>query len=165
MARKTNVKKRRTSAGLLLFRRTDDCGVEVLLAHPGGPIFQHRDAGYWTIPKGEVDASEDLPTRAEIEFAEEVGMPAPSGERIALGSITQQGGKVVHGWAIAGDLPPAFVHASNRFTLEWPPRSGRQQSFPEIDRVEFFPIEMARAKLKEAQIPFLDRLLARLGSA
>ena len=129
----------------------------MLLAHPGGPYFQRKDDGVWTIPKGEAGDGEDLLTRAKIEFEEEVGM-APSGEWIEIGSITQKGGKVVHAWAFEADLPEGFTHQSNTFEMEWPPQSGKVQQFPEIDRVVFFRSEKARRKMKAAQTPFLDRL-------
>jgi len=149
----------RVSAGIVLYRRTaDDPGrLEVLLAHPGGPYFAKRDEGAWSIPKGEPDGDEPLLEVARREFAEETGHPVPDGPVIALGSIVQKGGKVVHAWAVAGDLDPATAD-SNTFELEWPPRSGRRISVPEIDRVAWFdPIE-ARRRIKETQIPLLERL-------
>jgi predicted NUDIX family NTP pyrophosphohydrolase len=157
----------RQSAGILLFRRRSSAGgedVEVLLAHPGGPFFSRRDEGHWAIPKGEPDASEtDLLAVARREFAEEVGMApperGPDGEApIELGTIVQKGGKVVHAWAIEGDLDPAAAE-SNTFEMEWPPRSGRRQVFPEIDRVAWFAPDEARRRLKPTQVPFVDRLL------
>lgn len=146
----------RTSGGILLFRRSA-AGIEVLLAHPGGPYFRDRDEGHWTIPKGEPDPDEPLSDAAAREFAEETGLPLPDGPRIELGSITQKGGKVVHGWAVEGDLDPA-VARSNEIDIEWPPRSGRMQSFPEIDRVVWFDVIEARRRIKAAQIPLIDRL-------
>ena len=131
--------------------------LEVLLAHPGGPFFRNKDDGVWTIPKGEANAGEDLLTRAEIEFEEELGIK-PSGNWIPLGSIKQKGGKTVHAWAIEGNLPESFQLRSNTFQIEWPPRSGNFKEFPEVDRAEFFPEETARRKMNPAQIPFLDRL-------
>jgi predicted NUDIX family NTP pyrophosphohydrolase len=140
--------------------------LEVLLVHPGGPFFQAKDAGAWTVPKGEVADAEDLLTRARIEFEEELGMPPPAkADWIELGSVKQKGGKIVHAWAFEGDCPADFVAVSNTFDLEWPPRSGRMEKFPEIDRAEFFPLEEAKRKIKEAQIPFLDRLVEALGTA
>ncbi|MGI8481498.1 MAG: NUDIX domain-containing protein [Chthoniobacterales bacterium] len=156
------MKRSRTSAGLLMFRRRKG-ELEVLLAHPGGPYFQRKDDGVWTIPKGEAAAGEDLLTRAKIEFEEEVGI-APSGEWIEIGSIQQKGGKIVHAWAFEGELPDNFTHQSNTFELEWPPQSGKLQQFPEVDRVAFFPLEQARSKMKDAQMPFLDRLSGALKS-
>jgi predicted NUDIX family NTP pyrophosphohydrolase len=141
-----------------MFRRKG-ADLEVLLAHPGGPYFQQKDDGFWTIPKGEAAEGEDLLTRAKIEFEEEVGFPA-TGDWIEIGSITQKGGKVVHAWAFEGNLPENFVHLSNTFALEWPPHSGTWQQFPEVDRVAFFPLADARRKMKSTQVPFLDRLAA-----
>ncbi len=129
--------------------------------HPGGPFFQRKDGGAWSIPKGEAAPDEDLLTRAQIEFAEELGLPA-SGPFVALGSIQQKGGKRVHAWACEGDLPVGFTLQSNTFEMEWPPRSGKRQSFPEVNRAEFFPEEIAREKINPAQIPFLDRVAESL---
>ena len=141
-------------------------GLEVLLAHPGGPYFRNKDDGAWTVPKGEAAESEELLARARIEFEEELGIAAPAvANWIGLGSVKQKGGKIVHAWAFEGECPTDFVAVSNTFELEWPPRSGRMQQFPEIDRAGFFSIEEARRKLKEAQIPFLDRLVEALGTA
>lgn len=139
-----------------MFRRQGD-GFEVLLTHPGGPFFANRDDGAWTIPKGEVASGEDLLTRAQIEFEEELGIK-PSGNWIELGSIKQKGGKTVHAWAFQGDLPDHFELKSNMFEMEWPPRSGKLQRFPEVDRAEFFREEIARSKINLAQVSFLDRL-------
>jgi predicted NUDIX family NTP pyrophosphohydrolase len=145
-----------------MFRRKRGA-FEVLLAHPGGPFFAHKDDGAWTIPKGEAAPEEDLLTRAQIEFEEEVGFrPEGSQGWIELGSITQKGGKIVHAWALEGDLPESFEVKSNLFEMEWPPRSGRLQSFPEVDQAKFFTEAVARRKLKAAQTPFLDRLRATL---
>ena len=150
----------RTSAGILLFRRGDG-DLELLLAHPGGPFFMKRDAGYWTIPKGEVDPGEGLLNVARREFFEETGHPPPDGDPIPLGSIVQKGGKTVHGWALEGELDPAAAE-SNTFEMTWPPGSGRRQSFPEIDRVEWFSPAEARRRVKATQIPLIDRLEAAL---
>jgi predicted NUDIX family NTP pyrophosphohydrolase len=151
-------KRSRISAGLLMFRRTDN-GSEVLLAHPGGPLFARKDDGVWTIPKGEAASGEDLLTRAQIEFEEEVGF-RPEGvlDWIALGWIKQKGGKIVHAWAFEGDLPESFEPKSNLFEMEWPPRSGKRKMFPEVDQARFFSDEVARHKIKSTQVPFLDRL-------
>ena len=149
-------KRSRISAGLLMFRRKID-NLEVLLAHPGGPFFARKDDGVWTIPKGEVQPGEDLLTRAQIEFEEEIGTKV-SGNFIPLGLIKQKGGKTVHAWALEGDLPESFQLKSNTFEIEWPPRSGRMKEFPEIDRAEFFPEAIARRKINPAQTPFLERL-------
>jgi predicted NUDIX family NTP pyrophosphohydrolase len=151
----------RTSAGILLFRRPAG-RLEVLLAHPGGPFFNRRDEGHWTIPKGEVDPGEELFDVARREFEEETGQPAPATAPIDLGSIVQKGGKVVHAWALEGDLDPA-VAVSNTFEMEWPPGSGRRREFPEIDRVAWFDPVEARRRLKPTQIPLVDRLEAELG--
>jgi len=152
----------RISAGLLMFRRRNN-ELEVLLAHPGGPFFTRKDDGAWTIPKGEAAPEEDLLTRAQIEFEEEVGFrPKTVRDYIELGSIIQKGGKTVHGWAFEGDLPESFEPKSNLFEMEWPPHSGKRKQFPEIDRAEFFIEDIARRKIKPAQSPFLDRLRAAL---
>lgn len=151
----------RVSAGILLHRDRDG-QVEVLLAHPGGPFHAARDLGAWTIPKGEVEPGEDLIDVARREFLEETGHPAPADGAIPLGTIRQRGGKLVHAWALAGDLDPAMAQ-SNTFSLEWPPHSGRLEAFPEIDRVAWFDMPEARLRLKDAQVSFLDRLLEALG--
>ncbi len=145
------------SAGLILFRRRDE--LEVLLVHPGGPFYRNKDEGAWSIPKGEIDAGEDLFEAACREFEEETGITA-SGPFMTLSPIRQKGGKIVHAWAFAGDCDPEAVH-SNTFTMEWPPHSGRQQEFPEIDRAEFFDLATAREKLLASQVPLLDELAAR----
>ena len=150
----------KTSAGLLMFRRKAG-ELEVLLVHPGGPYFQNKDEGAWTIPKGEVTEDEDLLERARIEFKEELGFAA-SGNWLDLGSVKQKGGKIVHAWAFAGDLKDDFELSSNTFEMEWPPRSGKVQRFPEIDRASFFPMEEARRKINVAQTAFLDRLIEEL---
>jgi predicted NUDIX family NTP pyrophosphohydrolase len=150
----------RTSAGLLLYRLRNG-QTEVFLAHPGGPFFARKDNGHWTIPKGEPDEGEDLLLTAQREFGEEVGF-IPSGPFIELGTITQKGGKIVHAWACEGDMPEGYDHICNTFSTEWPIGSGKFQNFPEIDKVCFFPLDEARLKLKESQIPLLDRLLEHL---
>ena len=142
--------------------RTRNKELEVLLVHPGGPFFQRKDSGAWTIPKGEAAAGEDPLSRARTEFEEELGV-ALSGNYIGLGSTRQKGGKVVHSWAVEGDLPEKFELVSNTFTMEWPPRSGAIREFPEVDRAEFFPIAAAREKINPAQVVFLDRLIELLG--
>jgi predicted NUDIX family NTP pyrophosphohydrolase len=151
----------RRSAGLLLYRRRDGA-VEVLLVHPGGPLWARRDAGAWSIPKGEVGEGEDPRAVALREFEEETGHPPPRGELVALGEVRQRGGKLVTAWAAAGDLDPAAI-TSNAFTLEWPPRSGRRRQFPEVDRAGWFDPATAREKLLAAQAELVDRLLAALG--
>jgi len=152
---------KRVSAGILLFRRRP-AGLEVLLAHPGGPLFTRKDAGHWTIPKGEVEPGEELVAVARREFEEETGQTPPAGPVIDLGNIVQKGGKVVHAWGLEGDLDPASA-VSNTFEMAWPPRSGLRELFPEIDRVEWFGPEEARRRIKETQIPLIDRLEAALG--
>lgn len=139
-----------------MFRRKPG-GFDVLLVHPGGPFLARKDAGAWTIPKGEAAPSEDLLTRAQTEFEEELGVKA-FGDWIPLGSIKQKGGKTVHAWAVEGDLPKSFQLNSNRFEIEWPPRSGKLREFPEVDRAEFFAEEVAREKINPAQIELIDRL-------
>jgi predicted NUDIX family NTP pyrophosphohydrolase len=152
----------RISAGLVMFRRREN-KLEVLLAHPGGPFHVHKDDGAWTIPKGEAAPGEDLLTRAQIEFEEEVGFRPENVQRwIELGWIKQKGGKIVHAWAFEGDLPEPFECRSNLFELEWPPRSGKYQKFPEVDQACFFSEEVARRKLKQAQVLLLDRLRAAI---
>jgi predicted NUDIX family NTP pyrophosphohydrolase len=143
-----------------MFRSKND-EMEMLLAHPGGPFFARKDEGVWTIPKGEAAPDEDLLTRAQIEFEEEVGFRLENVQQwIGLGWIQQKGGKIVHAWALKGDLPSSFKLKSNTFELEWPPGSGKLREFPEIDRAEFFGDAVARRKIKPAQVPFLDRLRA-----
>jgi predicted NUDIX family NTP pyrophosphohydrolase len=148
----------RVSAGLLMFRQRGR-ELEFLLVHPGGPFFIHKDDGAWTIPKGEAAPDEDLLTRARIEFSEELGFEA-DGDWLALGSIKQKGGKTVHAWAFEGDLPGDFTLGCNSFEIEWPPHSGKHQSFPEVDRAEFFTEAISRKKINPAQAAFLDRLIA-----
>src|SRR4051812_14881454 len=141
-----------------MFRR-EQGELEVLLVHPGGPFFRKKDAGAWTVPKGEVAEGEELLNRAVIEFREELGVEPATAQLIELGSVKQKGGKTVHAWAFEGELPKHFVIASNTFEMEWPPRSGRTQEFPEIDRAEFFSIEAAKLKINPAQALFLERLI------
>ena len=155
------MRRAKISAGLLMYRRSA-AGVEVFLVHPGGPYFASKDAGAWSIPKGLPAEGEALEDAALREFAEETGKPPGGGPRIALGSIKQRGGKVVHAWALAGDWEPGRVLVSNTFELEWPPRSGRRQTFPEVDRGQFFPVAEARVKINAAQAVLIDRLLEAL---
>ena len=145
-----------------MFRRKGGT-LELLLVHPGGPFFAKKDDGAWTIPKGEAAPGEDLLTRAQAEFEEEVGFRPESFQGwIELGSIKQKGGKIVHAWAFEGDLPESFELKSNLFEMEWPPGSGRRQSFPEVDQARFFTEGGARRKLKPTQVPLLDRLCAAI---
>jgi predicted NUDIX family NTP pyrophosphohydrolase len=131
--------------------------MDVLLVHPGGPIWAKRDAGAWSIPKGEPEAGEDPLTAARREFAEELGRSV-DGTFIALTRVRQPGGKVVHAWALESDFDASSI-SSNTFSMEWPPRSGRLQAFPEIDRVEWFPLDVARQKILAGQAPLLDELM------
>jgi predicted NUDIX family NTP pyrophosphohydrolase len=151
----------RRSAGILLYRVARGAP-EVLLVHPGGPFWARKDAGAWSIPKGEYVDGEDPRACALREFEEETGTALPPGELIELGSVKQKGGKMVSAWAAEGDLDADSIR-SNTFTMEWPPRSGRTEEFPEVDRAEWFVVDAAREKLVEAQTEFLDRLLERLG--
>ncbi|MEU3619629.1 NUDIX domain-containing protein [Streptomyces sp. NPDC006872] len=144
------------SAGLLLFRRGEN-GVEVLLGHMGGPYFAKKDAGAWGVPKGEYEPDEPAWEAARREFREELGLAPPDGEAIALGEVRQHNGKIVTVWAIEADLDPAAV-VPGTFTMEWPPRSGRTQEFPELDRVAWLGVERARELIVPAQAAFLDRL-------
>ena len=145
------------SAGFLLYRRRAGRGVEVLLIHPGGPIWARRDAGVWSIPKGEYLTDEDPLARAEVEFEEELGRPAPGGDRVDLGEVRQAGGKRVRAWALEGDLDVDSM-TSNTFDMEWPRGSGVMRSFPEVDRAAWFLFDQARIKLVNGQLPLLDRL-------
>ncbi len=146
------------SAGLLLFRRTG-AGVQVLLGHLGGPYFARRDDGAWSIPKGELEPDEEPLDTARREFAEELGSPAPDGATLLeLGTVRQRNGKHVTAWAVEADFDAEHI-VSNTFEIEWPPRSGRRQLFPEIDRAGWFGVEAARAKMIAGQAALLDRLL------
>jgi predicted NUDIX family NTP pyrophosphohydrolase len=151
----------RTSAGILLFRRTTG-GVEVLLGHPGGPYFEGKDVGAWSIPKGQVEDGESLLAVAKREFSEETGHVVGSNARlIELGSIKQRGGKTVHAWAFEGDMDPKEAR-SNTFRMEWPPRSGIYIEVPELDQVAWFTPEQARVAMNPAQLTLVDELLERL---
>ena len=150
----------RLSAGIVLYREVDG-RVELLLGHMGGPFWARKDSGAWTIPKGEYDANEDALAAARREFEEEIGMPVPATSFVDLGEVRQSGGKVVRAWAADGNLDAATAE-SNTFEIEWPPKSGRVQTFPELDRVEWFELDTARTKIIAAQRAFLDRLLDHL---
>ncbi len=147
------------SAGILLFRRRK-AAPEVFLVHPGGPLWAKKDEGAWSIPKGECAEGEDALAAARREFAEETGFP-PAGEPIPLADIKQASQKTVKVWALEGDCDASQIR-SNLFSMEWPPRSGKQQEFPEVDRAGWFPIEVARTKLLKGQLGFLDQLAAYL---
>jgi predicted NUDIX family NTP pyrophosphohydrolase len=148
------------SAGILLYKRAG-AGLQVLLVHPGGPFWAKKDAGAWSIPKGEYAQGEDALTVAVREFEEETGARLV-GEFRALGEVKQAGGKIVTAWVIEGDFDPATLK-SNSFELEWPPRSGRMQSFPEVDRAAWFDLDEARQKILSGQRAFIDRLCAAIG--
>jgi predicted NUDIX family NTP pyrophosphohydrolase len=160
----------RRSAGLLLFRRVatsaprapGDARLEVLLAHMGGPFWARKDAAAWSIPKGEYTDDEIPLAAARREFVEELGVAVPPGDVVELGEVRQSGGKTVTAFALEADLDPATI-VPGTFELEWPPRSGRTQSFPETDRVAWFDLDTAREKLVAAQVVFLERLAATLG--
>ena len=147
--------KSRVSAGLLMYRLAGG-DLQVLLVHPGGPFFRNKDEGAWSIPKGEVEPGEDPLAAAVREFGEEIGA-VPTGPYLALTPVKQKGGKTVHAWAFEGDCEPGSI-TSNTFTIEWPPRSGRQVEFPEIDRAGFFGLDEARRKVNAGQVPLIDEL-------
>lgn len=149
------------SAGLLLFRRTADGGIEVLIGHMGGPFWTSKDVSAWSIPKGEYGPEETPEAAARREFEEELGLPVPEGERIALGEARQANGKTVTVWAVEADLDPSLV-VPGTFTMEWPRGSGVQREFPEIDRVGWFVPEAAAPLLVRGQRIFLERLASRL---
>ena len=150
------------SAGILVYRTTTR-GLEVLIAHPGGPIFRKRDEGAWTIPKGEIEPGEEPLAAARRELAEETGFVL-QGPFLPLGTVKQKSGKIVHAWACPGDVDPALL-TSTHFDMQWPPRSGRMQSFPEVDRVAYFDPDAARVKLNPAQSELVLRLVAALNSS
>jgi len=147
------------SAGLMMFRKRAGA-LEFLLVHPGGPFWKNKNAGAWTIPKGEIAEGENALAAAKREFEEELGLKA-EGSFIELKPIKQKGGKVVRAWAFEGDCDPGQLK-SNTFTMEWPPRSGKMTEFPEVDRAEFFNLEKAKEKINEAQIPLLEELGTKL---
>jgi predicted NUDIX family NTP pyrophosphohydrolase len=149
----------KTSSGLLMYRLRGGTP-EMLLVHPGGPFWRNKDEGAWTIPKGEVADGEDLLSAAKREFEEELGVRA-AGDFAKLTAVKQKGGKTVYAWAFEGDLDTTAVR-SNTFTMEWPPRSGKQAEFPEVDRAAFFDIKTAKAKINAAQVPLLVEVEAML---
>ncbi len=147
----------KSSAGILMWKRQGG-DLRVLLVHPGGPFWSKKDLGAWSIPKGEYDKAEEALAAAQREFAEELG-PVPDGAFTPLGEVRQKAGKTVTCFALEGDFDPRTL-VCNRFEMEWPPRSGRRQSFPEVDRAEWFTLADARARINPAQAEFLDRLAA-----
>ena len=152
------------SAGLLVYRKAgDDSGIEVLLVHPGGPFWRNKDDGAWTIPKGEFADDEQPLNAAKREFEEELGTAPPEGEYISLKPIKQKNGKIVHAWAAEASFDPTGLN-SNTFEMEWPPKSGRMQKFPEVDRADWFPPEMAKRKMLFGQGALVDELLALVES-
>jgi predicted NUDIX family NTP pyrophosphohydrolase len=152
----------RRSAGLLLYRRNGD-DTEVLLAHPGGPLWAKRDAGAWSVPKGEIEPDEEPLAVARRELEEETGQRAPDGDVVSLGEVRQKSGKLVVAWAAEGDLDPSTA-TSNTFPLEWPPGSGDWIDVPEVDRVAWFGLDEARKRLNPAQVAFVDRLATVIGN-
>jgi len=150
----------KASAGLLLYRRRHN-QLEVFLVHPGGPFWRKRDEGAWSIPKGEYETGEEPLGAAQREFAEETGV-RPQGPFLELTPVRQKAGKTVRAWAVEGDCDPSRIR-SNTFSVEWPPGSGQQQEFPEVDRAAFFPLAQARKKINAAQVALLDELARKLG--
>lgn len=148
------------SAGLILHRHREG-QLQVFLVHPGGPVWARKDAGAWSIPKGELDPGEDALAAAKREFEEETGIK-PAGDFVPLEAIKQKSGKVVQAWAFAGDCDPRSIR-SNSFAMEWPPGSGRQKEFPEVDRAEFFDVEEAKRRINPAQVALLSELQQKLG--
>ncbi|MFO7906352.1 MAG: NUDIX domain-containing protein [Planctomycetota bacterium] len=145
----------KVSAGLLMYRIRDDT-LQVLLTHPGGPFFQNKEEGAWSIPKGEIEPDESILEAAKREFEEEIGI-TPTGPFTDLTPVKQKGGKTVYAWALEGDCNPNAI-VSNTFTMEWPPKSGRQVEFPEIDRAKFFDVAVAKRKINAAQAALIDEL-------
>ncbi len=148
------------SAGILLFRGRGPA-LRLLLVHPGGPFWAKKDLGAWSIPKGEYEEGENALAVARREFQEELGSPVPTGATVELGELVQPSRKVITTFALEGEFDPASLK-SNRFEMEWPPKSGRLQSFPEVDRAAWFTLDEAREKILPGQRPFIDRLLERL---
>lgn len=150
-------RKRLPSAGILVYRGESPSELEVLLVHPGGPLWAKRDAGAWSIPKGEYEPDEDALAAARREFAEELGVAPPDGPYADLGEIRQKSGKLVHGWAVRGEVDTREI-TSNTAVVEWPPRSGRTIEIPEVDRAEWFVLDAAQEKVNPAQAKLLERL-------
>jgi predicted NUDIX family NTP pyrophosphohydrolase len=157
MVSDTTSNRRSRSAGIVLWRRRADGPLEVLLGHMGGPFWTRKDAGAWTIPKGEIGEGEEPLTAALREFEEETGVVLPAADPLDLGEVRQSGGKIVRAWAVEGDLDAAMAR-SNTFEMEWPPKSGETATFPELDRFDWFGLETARSKIVVAQRESLDRL-------
>jgi predicted NUDIX family NTP pyrophosphohydrolase len=150
----------RQSAGILVYRLVP-ASLEVLLVHPGGPFWAKKDDGAWFIPKGEIEPDEEPRAAAYREFREELGMAPPAGEPLELGTVKNKSGKLIHAWALAGDLSlDGFV--SNKFELEWPPKSGKKREFPEVDRAQYFAVDLAVQKMHPAELPLVERLLRQL---
>ena len=148
------------SAGLLVYRLRA-ASLEVLLVHPGGPFWTKKDDGAWFLPKGEINPDEEPRQAAYREFREEVGVEPPAGEPLELGTVKNKGGKLIYGWALAGDLDLTGFH-SNTFELEWPPRSGKKREFPEVDQARYFSVDEALVKMHPAELPLVERLLRSL---
>jgi predicted NUDIX family NTP pyrophosphohydrolase len=151
------------SAGLLPFRTTPEGGLELFVVHPGGPFWSKKEEGAWSVAKGEYGDGEEAAAAAEREFAEEVGVPAPPGPRIDLGEVAQANGKLVRAWAVEAPHLVVDQVVSNQFEMEWPPKSGRTQLFPEVDRAEWMSVETAGVKLIRAQVALVERLVSYLG--
>jgi predicted NUDIX family NTP pyrophosphohydrolase len=153
---------KKQSAGVLLYRETGQ-DFEVMLVHPGGPFWAKKDTGVWSIPKGEFKEGEEPLAAARREFAEELGHPIPEGRLVPLGTVQQASGKVIHAWALQADFDETNIQ-SNSITIQWPPRSGHQQEFPEVDRASWFSLITGRQKLAKGQRPLLDALTTYLGA-
>jgi predicted NUDIX family NTP pyrophosphohydrolase len=150
------------SAGILVYRVRESL-LDVLLVHPGGPFWAKKDEGAWFIPKGEIEADEAPLAAALREFTEELGMSPPPGDPLDLGSVKNKGGKLIQAWGLCGDLDLSSFR-SNTFSLEWPPRSGKQRDFPEVDRARYFALEAARVKMHPAELPLVERLVQLLAA-
>ncbi|HTE57770.1 MAG TPA: NUDIX domain-containing protein [Verrucomicrobiae bacterium] len=149
------------SAGVLVYRKKPS-GVEVLIVHPGGPFWAKKDKGAWTLPKGEFNDTEEALDAAKREFQEETGQPLPAGEYLELGTVKNKSGKTIYGWAVQGDMDITKLN-SNSMMIEWPPKSGKEQEFREVDKAGWFTPDKAMQKLHPAQAPFVERLLKALG--
>jgi predicted NUDIX family NTP pyrophosphohydrolase len=156
-------KRAKQSAGILVYRLREG-SLDVLLVHPGGPFWARKDDGAWFMPKGEINPEEEPLAAAYREFREELGFEPPAGEPLELGTVKNKGGKLIYAWALAGD-PDLSAFRSNTFLLEWPPRSGQEREFPEVDRAVYFTIEEALLKMHPAELPLVERLLQLLAAA